>query len=164
MKYKFIIHEDLLPLVLEVYKKTGGYFEVIPNKDNSITVISDNEEFLYHDDFEELENAIPMTPVRDNSEVIRKEVMDVLRGLFELPTEFKTASGPVTIPGIDVNKIKLQRSQFTEKRIFDFKLEKRRTKWELIKILQEEFDKFPDYTEFTSFSVLGVGVGKSYFY
>ena len=30
--------------------------------------------------------------------------------------------------------------------------------------LQEEFDKFPDDTEFTSFSVLGIGVGKTHYY
>lgn len=163
MKYQVIIHIDLLPLVLEIYKKTGGYFEVIPNKDNAITVISDNEKFLYHDDFKGVKKATPITPVQDNSEIIRKEIINVLRELYEEPTEIKTVSGPVAIPSVDVCGIKLQRSKVTEKKTFDFKLKKPRSKWELIKILQEEFDKFPDDTEFTSFSVLGIGVGRSHY-
>lgn len=61
----------------------------------------------------------------------------------------------------DVNKIKLQRTKITERRLLNFKLEKRRTKWELIKALQEEFDKLPDETEFNSFSAIGIGIGRS---
>lgn len=61
----------------------------------------------------------------------------------------------------DVNNIKLQRMKYAEKQAIDFKLTKPRSKWELIKALQEEFDKFPDDTEFTSFSAIGIGVGRS---
>lgn len=61
----------------------------------------------------------------------------------------------------NVSNIKLQRMKYTEKQVIDFKLRKPRSKWELIKALQEEFDKFPDDTVFTSFSVIGIGVGRS---
>lgn len=61
----------------------------------------------------------------------------------------------------DVNNIKLQRMKHTEKQVMDFKLRKPRSKWELVKALQEEFDKFPDDTVFTSFSAVGIGIGRS---
>lgn len=61
----------------------------------------------------------------------------------------------------NVSNIKLQRMKYTEKQTIDFKLRKPRSKWELIKALQEEFDKFPDDTVFTSFSAVGIGVGRS---
>lgn len=164
MKYQFVIHTSMLPEVLSVYKKTGGYLEIQPIENAAIKVISDNEKFLYHNDFEEMKLRTPISPIQDQSESIRKEVLTILQELSEPSNEVKTASGPVTISGIDVSKIKLYRSKITEKKAFDFKLEKRRTKWELIKMLQEEFDKFPDDTEFTSFSVLGIGVGTSRYF
>lgn len=148
MKYQIIIHIDLLPLVLEIYKKTGGYFEVIPNKDNAITVISDNEKFLYHDDFKGVKSATPITPVQDNSEIIRKEIINVLRELYEEPTEIKTASGPVAAPVIDI-KPQLQ--------MLSYNPCGKRTKWETIKALQGELDKLPYDTVFTDFLAIGLG-------
>lgn len=61
----------------------------------------------------------------------------------------------------DLSKIKLQRTKITEKKILNFKLEKPRAKWELIKALQEEFDKIPDNAEFRSFTAFGIGTGES---
>ena len=156
MKYQFTIHADALPKMLSVYKKTGGNLEIQPMENANIKVISDNEKFLFHDDLREIKLRTSISPIQDQSEIIRKEVLSILQELSEPSTEVKT--------GIDVSKIKLQRSKITEKKAFDFKLERPRSKWELIKILQEEFDKFPDDTEFTSFSVLGIGVGKTHYY
>ena len=157
MKYQFTIHADALPKMLSVYKKTGGNLEIQPMENANIKVISDN-------DLREIKLRTSISPIQDQSEIIRKEVLSILQELSEPSTEVKTGCGPVAISGIDVSKIKLQRSKITEKKAFDFKLERPRSKWELIKILQEEFDKFPDDTEFTSFSVLGIGVGKTHYY
>lgn len=164
MKYQFTIHADALPKMLSVYKKTGGNLEIQPMENANIKVISDNEKFLFHDDLREIKLRTSISPIQDQSEIILKEVLSILQELSEPSTEVKTGCGPVAISGIDVSKIKLQRSKITEKKAFDFKLERPRSKWELIKILQEEFDKFPDDTEFTSFSVLGIGVGKTHYY
>lgn len=70
-------------------------------------------------------------------------------------------SGKRVPPSQNVCNIRLQRMKYTEKQAMDFKLGKPRSKWELIKALQEEFDKFPDDTVFTSFSAVGIGVGGS---
>lgn len=146
MKYQFVIHASILPEVLSVYKKTGGYLEIQPIENAAIKVIADNEEFLYHKDFEEMKLRTPLTPIHDQSENIRKEVLSILQELTELPTEANTACGPFTIPS--VIKPQLQRRKLQQKETLDYHPDGKRTKWEVLCALQAEFDKFPDDTKF----------------
>lgn len=90
---------------------------------------------------------------------IKKIVLDTLAEIRNSPNGENASE---RLPqSQDVNNIKLQRMKFTDKQTMDFKLRKPRSKWELIKALQEEFDKFPDDTVFTSFLVVGIGTGRS---
>lgn len=89
---------------------------------------------------------------------LRKLIIDTLN---EVCNPDECISGYRLPHNKNVDNIKLQRTKYTEKQTIDFKLNKPRSKWELIKALQEEFDKFPDDTVFTSFSVIGIGVGRS---
>ncbi len=91
---------------------------------------------------------------------IRRIVLATLKEAGILPVGKKSADGDIPHDR-DVRNIKLQRVKHKEKQVLDFKLNKPRDKWELIKALQEEFDKFPDHTEFTSFRAIGIGIGLS---
>ena len=91
---------------------------------------------------------------------IREIVLDVLNETYGGSANENIQNNHLP-PFRDVNNIKLQRMKHTEKQLMRFKLGKPRSKWELIKSLQEEFDKFPDDAVFTSFFALGIGIGRS---
>lgn len=44
------------------------------------------------------------------------------------------------------------------KQLLDLNFDKKQTKEELIKSLQQEIDKFPETTVFTSFKAIGIGI------
>lgn len=173
MKYQFIILIDQLPQVLEVYKKTGGYLEVERHNDlEFVTITSDNLNFLYHNDFKRWthplipfgeQGAVPekMKSNYGSNNIQKRDKIEIetMRVLSEVTNRDKKQG-----IGIDVSEIKLQRMKRVEKQFIDFKLEKRRMKWELIKSLQEEFDKLPDDLEFTSFRAVGIGIGRSIYF
>ncbi|MEG2067580.1 MAG: hypothetical protein RRZ65_08080 [Tannerellaceae bacterium] len=81
---------------------------------------------------------------------IRKEMIDVLASICSDEPKIK----PSTPEG---RKPELQRKKICQKEVLDFKTEGRRTKWEIIKLLQGEFEKFPDDTTFGSFTANGIG-------
>lgn len=97
---------------------------------------------------------------KDQEARIRQIVLATLKEAGLLPVGKKAAEGDLPHDR-DVRNIKLQRMKHKEAQVLDFKLKKPRDKWELIKALQEEFDKFPDHTEFTSFRAFGIGIGLS---
>lgn len=98
---------------------------------------------------EELDSATTSLRTGDNDK-IRKEVMDILASIYSDEPE-TTPSAP------ESRKPELQRKKIQPRKVLDFKTEGKRTKWEIIKALQGEFEKFPDDTTFGSFTANGIG-------
>ena len=64
----------------------------------------------------------------------------------------------ISNPTSNALKPQLQRKKIQSSQVIEYRPKGRRTKWEVIKALQGEFDKFPDDTVFTAIDVVGIGI------
>lgn len=82
-------------------------------------------------------------PIQENgASIIRAEIIKVFNEILDFDNDVKP---------------ELQKKKIQEQRQLDYNPEGTRTKWEIIKALQGEFEKFPDDTVFTGFKAIGIG-------
>ena len=147
MMYSFKINVEDLPVVLNAHKEVGGYIEIAPDSEGkTVTVTFDNPNltsmnriwtvrFLYDE------------PNNEASLVAVDRVCDKI--------EIKMLGENLDCDNSD--KPELQRKKLRQNLFLNYAPKGARTKWEIIKALQGEFEKFPDDTVFTGFSAIGIG-------